>query len=69
MKNAKLQSTFLMLIAETKTKFSYQGEPRWTTSGWPASKYNISPTDDNHYADNSDFDTKLTFLSINIAIV
>ena len=22
----------------TKTSFSYQGEPRWTTSGWPASK-------------------------------
>ena len=24
---------------ELKESFSYQGEPRWRTSGWPASKY------------------------------
>ena len=24
---------------ELKESFSYQGESRWTTSGWPASKY------------------------------
>ena len=25
-----------------KQNFSYQGEPRWTTSGWPASKWKES---------------------------
>ena len=33
------RETFFMNGPLTEKIFSYQGEPRWTTSGWPASKY------------------------------
>ena len=42
MKNIKLPVTiyFIKIWAyrQQNQSFSYQGEPRWTTSGWPASK-------------------------------
>ena len=42
MKNIKLPVTiyFIKIWAyrQQNQSFSYQGEPRWTTSNWPASK-------------------------------
>ena len=45
-KNIMLQVTMNTLLnvssQTTKTSFSYQGEPRWTTSGCPASKFQLT---------------------------